>query len=283
MATFTNSATLSYNGNTVNSNTVTGNIVEVLSVTKTAVDTSYNANDALTYIISITNLGTTPVTGVTVSDNLGAYPFNGTTLTPLDYVDGSVLYYVNGVLQTAITPATVNPLTFSGITVPANGNVMLVYDATVNAFAPPDAQGSIQNEVTVNSTDITAPITANETVAVAEEADLSITKSLSPLNVTENSEITYSFIIQNVGNTQTIATDNVTVSDTFDPVLSNITVTLDGAVLPTTSYTYDETTGEFTTVPGAITVPAATFLQNALTGAYTVTPGVSVLTVTGTI
>lgn len=283
MATFTNSATLSYNGNTVNSNTVTGNIVEVLSVTKTAVDTSYNANDALTYIISITNSGTTPITGVTVSDNLGAYPFNGTTLTPLDYVDGSVLYYVNGVLQPAIVPTAVNPLTFSGITVPANGNVMLVYDATVNAFAPPDAQGTIQNEVTVSSTDITAPITADETVAVAEEADLSITKSLSPLNVTENSEITYTFIIQNVGNTQTIATDNVTVTDIFDPALTNITVTLDGSILPTTSYSYDETTGSFATVPGAITVPAATFLQNALTGAYTVTPGVSVLTVTGTI
>lgn len=283
MATFTNSATLSYNGNTVNSNTVTGNIVEVLSVTKTAVDTSYNANDALTYIISITNSGTTPVTGVTVSDNLGAYPFNGTTLTPLDYVDGSVLYYVNGVLQPAIVPTAVNPLTFSGITVPANGNVMLVYDATVNAFAPPDAQGTIQNEATVSSTDITAPITADETVAVAEEADLSITKSLSPLNVTENSEITYTFIIQNAGNTQTIATDNVTVTDIFDPALTNITVTLDGAILPTTSYSYDEATGSFATVPGAITVPAATFLQNALTGAYTVTPGVSVLTVTGTI
>lgn len=283
MATFTNSATLSYNGNTINSNTVTGNIVEVLAVTKTAVDNSYNANDALTYIISITNSGTTPVTGVTVVDDLGAYPFNGTTLTPLDYVDGSVLYYANGVLQPAIVPATVNPLTFNGISVPANGNVMLVYDATANAFAPPDAQGSIQNEATVSSTDITAPITAQETVAVANEADLSITKSLSPLNVTENSEITYTFIIQNVGNTQTIATDNVTVSDIFDPVLSNITVTLDGAVLPAASYSYDETTGAFATVPGAITVPAATFLQNALTGAYTVTPGVSVLTVTGTI
>ena len=37
MATFTNFATLSYNGGTTNSNTVTGEILETLSAVKTAV------------------------------------------------------------------------------------------------------------------------------------------------------------------------------------------------------------------------------------------------------
>jgi len=41
VAIFTNQATLSYNGTTVNSNIVTGNIVEVLSASKTAVGGTY--------------------------------------------------------------------------------------------------------------------------------------------------------------------------------------------------------------------------------------------------
>ena len=37
VATFTNKATLSYNGGSVDSNTVTGELLEVLSITKTAI------------------------------------------------------------------------------------------------------------------------------------------------------------------------------------------------------------------------------------------------------
>ena len=66
-------------------------------------------------------------------------------------------------------------------------------------------------------------------------------------------------------------------------MLSNISVTLDGVVLPPTAYTYNEATGEFATVPGAFTVPAATFEQDAVTGNYRTTPGVTVVTVTGTV
>ena len=41
MASFTNFATLSYNGGTTNSNTVTGELLEALTVTKTAVVKNY--------------------------------------------------------------------------------------------------------------------------------------------------------------------------------------------------------------------------------------------------
>ena len=46
------------------------------------------------------------------------------------------------------------------------------------------------------------------------------------------------------------------ITDTFDPVLSNISVTFnDTAWKETTNYTYDETTGLFATLAGEITVP----------------------------
>ena len=283
MTTFTNQATLSYNGNTVNSNIVTGNIVEVLTATKTAVSASYNTGDDVTYIISITNSGNTPFTGLTVTDNLGAYTFGTDTLVPLDYVDGSALYYQNGVLQPAPTVTATNRLTFSGISVPANGNAMIVYETTINNFAPLGEGGTITNQVEVSGGGLTTPLTATETVPVANGAILSITKALSPANVTENSELTYTFTIQNTGNAPADATDNLVITDTFNPVLSNITVTVNGTTLPATAYTYDETTGLFTINPGTITVPAATYTQNPVTGEYVITPGVTTVTVTGTV
>lgn len=283
MAIFTNSATLSYNGNTVNSNTVTGNLIDVLAVTKTAVVDTYSANDTVTYIVSITNSGTTPFTGVIAEDNLGQYTLGDITLTPLDYNEGSVLYYQNGALQAPPAVTSENPLTFTGITVPANGNVILVYEVTTNNFAPLVEQSTIVNQVTVTATGLNTPITADETITVLSEPTLSITKALNPTSVTDNSEITYTFTLQNTGNTAADATDNVVITDIFDPILSNITVTVDGVTLPPTSYTYNETTGEFSTLPGVITVPAATFEQDAETGNITVTPGVTTITVTGII
>ena len=90
-------------------------------------------------------------------------------------------------------------------------------------------------------------------------------------------------MITTTGNTDAVATDNIVITDTFNPALSGITVTFNGAVWAEgTDYTYDETTGLFATVPGQITVPAATYTQNS-SGVWVVTPGTSTLTVTGTV
>lgn len=282
MAIFTNQATLTYNDTTVNSNIVTGTIVEVLSVTKTAVTDRYALGEDVTYIISLTNSGTTALSGVTVTDNLGTYAYGTVNLTPLDYKVGSLIYFQNGVLQAAPTVTATTPLTVTGITVPAGGNAMLIYEATANRFAPLAAQSTITNSVTA-AVGTSAPVTASETVTVVSAPQLTIIKALSPTVITENSEITYTFTIQNSGNTAAVATDNVVVTDVFDPILSDITVTLNGTPLPPTAYTYDETTGVFTTAIGTITVPAATFTRDPATGVISTTPGVTTLTVTGTI
>ena len=128
-----------------------------------------------------------------------------------------------------------------------------------------------------------APLETGTVSVAISGAVLSITKALSPANVTENSELTYTFTVQNTGNSPADATDNLVITDTFNPILSDITVSVDGAILPLTSYTYDETTGVFTTNAGTITVPAATYTQNPITGEYVITPGVTTVTVTGTV
>lgn len=48
MARFTNQAQLRYGNNVANSNIAVGEILEVLSATKTAVKNTYNQNDTIT-------------------------------------------------------------------------------------------------------------------------------------------------------------------------------------------------------------------------------------------
>ena len=110
MPTFNNTATLSYNGVTVSSNTVTGNLLEVLSITKNASNSDYTAGDEITYVVSLVNTGSTPLTGLTVSDDLGGYSLSGITRYPLTYIDNSILYYQNGALQPSLTPVSLEPL-----------------------------------------------------------------------------------------------------------------------------------------------------------------------------
>ena len=103
MALFTNQASLNYNGGVLMSSIVTGQLLDVLCATKTPVNDVYTGNGSVVFVISIVNTGTTALSGLTITDNLGAYDFGATTLTPLTYVPDSLVYYVNGIEQTAPT------------------------------------------------------------------------------------------------------------------------------------------------------------------------------------
>lgn len=283
MATFTNQATLRYNGNIVNSNITTGELQEVLSATKTAVIDTYSQGSEITYVINIVNSGNLAFTGISVTDNLGEYTFGTGTLVPLDYVEGSVRYYVNGALQPAPAVTAGPPLIISGLSVPANGVTTVIYVASANQYAPLDLEGIITNTAVISGGGITE-ITVTETVTPESGAQLSIAKSVCPATITENGRLTYTFVIQNTGNTPALVADNVTITDTFNPILTDLTVTFNDIVwTEPDNYTYSETTGEFTTVPGQITIPAAAYTQDPVTGEWIVDPGVGVLTVAGTI
>jgi uncharacterized repeat protein (TIGR01451 family) len=284
MAIFTNQATLTYNGSSTNSNIAYGELLDVLVATKTAVEGDYTPGELVTYVVTLRNTGNAPLTGLTVTDDLGGYDFNGTTVYPLAYEAGSAVLFTNGVPQAAPAVTAGPPLVFSDITVPAGGDVVIVYQAQANAFADPAAGGTIDNTVTVTGDGLSAPITATETVVANAEPVLSISKSITPAQVVDNDRVTYTFVIQNSGNQAVVATDNAAITDTFDPILTALTVTFNGAAWTQgVQYNYDETTGVFTTVPGQILVPAATYTQDPVTGAYTATPGIATLIVTGTI
>lgn len=100
----------------------------------------------------------------------------------------------------------------------------------------------------------------------------------------DNERVTYTFIIRNSGNEPVVATDNAVITDTFNPILTDLVVTFEGVVWEEgTQYNYNEATGLFETLPGRITVPAATYTRDPATGEYSVTPGIATLIVTGTI
>ena len=160
MAQFTNRASISYNGVTADSNIVTGEIVQVLTAEKTVLPTTYRRGDVLTYAVSIANSGSNPITGLTLTDDLGAYNIGATTAVPLSFTGGSVLYYVNGTLQAApaVTPGA--PLVISGISVPAGGSALIVYRAQVNDFAPPAEGGTVTNRALISGGGLSEPVAA---------------------------------------------------------------------------------------------------------------------------
>ena len=283
MATFTNQATLTYSGQTATSNIVTGELQEQLSVTKTAVSTDYAPGSVITYVVSVVNGGTADYTGITVTDDLGAYDFQGETLTPLTYIGDSLLFYSDGSLQPDPDVTAGPPLVFTGLTVPADGNIQLIYAARVNEYAPLGEGGEVTNTVTVTGTGVCTPVSDPETITFAGEPLVTIGKSLSPNPVADNGVLTYTFNLQNTGEALE-AEEEAVLTDPFDPVLTDLTVTFNGQTWTQgTEYTYDEATGQFATVAGAVTVPAAVFTQDPDTGVWTTTPGTSVLTIAGTI
>lgn len=283
MATFYNQATLTYSGGVVNSNITSGEIVEVLAVTKTAVRDNYTGGSEITYAISITNSGAVPYTGLELSDDLGGYSFETYTLYPLDYISGTVKYFINGILQPAPQVTAGPPLVISGITVPAGANVLVLYTASITEYAPFEQGSSIENTVML-SDGAAALITATNAVSVLDTPVLRIVKSVSPAVIAENDRLTYTFVIENTGNTDAVESDNAVVTDTFDPILTDIAVTYNSVSWAQgAEYSYDEVTGVFETAAGAITVPAASYAQDPASGSRMAQPGITVITVTGTV
>ena len=283
MAEFTNKATLTVGGISIDSNVVSGTREGIEELTKTALLPTYG-DGPVTFVVSFVNNGTTEVSNLSLSDDLGAYALGGQTLYPLEYVSDSVMIYLSGALQPVVTPKATQPFEVAGLNVPAGGNLLLIYAATPTAYAPRGEGQSVTNTVTATSPDLAAPIEASAEILPAQNADLSLSKSVDPQELVAGEPVTYTVVALNSGAEAVTATDALVISDTLDPALTGLTVTLDGVALEEgTGYTYDESTGAFATVAGAVTVPAATFAQDPATGVWSCSPGAATLRITGTV
>ena len=120
MASFTNMATLSYNGSQINSNVVTGELQDALTITKTAVSGGYRPGDTVTYVVTLSNTGTAALTGLTLT-------IRNTGNTALTGQEGAVI------TDTFDPILNITGVTFNGTawTSPED----YTYDAATGAFA----------------------------------------------------------------------------------------------------------------------------------------------------
>lgn len=292
MATFSNLATLSFNGTTTNSNLVTGEILEDVMVSKIHVNPNYFTGDDITYAVTIRNLTDQPLTGITLTDDLGRYNYGTNELYPLDFIPFSVRLFNDGTMSMDFSVTMQKPLTITGLSVAANGVTMVLYTAKVNQYAPVTFGSRITNTATVSYAQSNAESTATSTIYPRPTTELAVHKSLEPKVVGQDRSITYRFEIENSG---TLPTNMVSETerrcndtalqliDIFQPKLTLSSVSLNGeALTKTVDYQYDSGTGKFVTMPNRIVVPAATFRRGD-DGTVIVEPGKAVLVIKGTL
>lgn len=285
MQEFSNQACLAYNDIVTHSNVVQGSYNPQTKLTAGVAGQAYTVGEAVTLSINIANSGEADAENLTLKSDLGAYELSGNVLVPLSYIDGSLQYYVNGVLQPEPTVAIIDgQLIVSGLDVPAGGNVLILFSARANQYAPQGCDASITVCFLLCGTRCCENPRTCVTIENECAPKLTISKSLCPETVTCGQSLTYTLVIQNSGCAAATAEDNVLITDVLNPRLDITQVRFNGAAWSSpANYSYNSATGLFATAAGQITVPAASFSQDAATGVWTTTPGTSTLTITGTV
>ncbi|HWQ59352.1 MAG TPA: hypothetical protein VN540_10065 [Clostridia bacterium] len=282
-----NQAVLTYrcgtNDCSVASNIATTQLRGPLSVTKLALGDSYRAGEALTFLLLLENVGVSQLTNIELADDLGAFTLPGPVqVTPLDCA-GRALLFVDGALRAELTPvANDSGAVFALGSLPAGSRALIFYRARVNSYAPLATGSTITNNVVAAAPGISEPVLATCTLTVADYADVSILKAMSPNPLTEGGALTYAFTIYNYGNSPA---EDLVLSDQFSPVPLTIAVALDGAPVGSACFSYNEGNFVYPQACSGMTpsVPAASFSQDPATGFVAINPGMMLLTVSGII
>ncbi len=175
-----------------------------------------NAGDTLRYTIVLRNPGQTALTNLTLTDQVP---------TGLTYVNNSA---------SPVAAFSSPTLTWSGLSVPANGSLTLTFDATIDTFSapPPPTEKEFSNQGTVTSPQITTPVFTDgngdpgdgeqptvitaTTAAGAPKLDLQKRGALAGnaaggTAVNPGDTVLYTLVVSNTGSataTQVIVTDN---------------------------------------------------------------------------
>jgi len=157
------------------------NRTAALGVTKTVDQASISAPGTLRYIITVTNTGTVGLSGVTVSDAFAG----GAVYSSGDTDNDNVLDLNEVWIYTAD------------------------YDATQ---ADIDLGADLVNVVSVTSTEVTTPVTAQAVTTILGTASLSVAKTVDPASISSPGTLSYIITVTNTG---TVGLSGVTVSDPF--------------------------------------------------------------------
>lgn len=281
MATILNNfATLTYNTRdnegTATSNVVSTNLLDSISISaeKFSANSSWRPGENITYFVTVTNTGTQPLEGVTVTDDLG-----GGEDMPMFYVQGSARI-IDGTEVTEVTPSGTDPLVIpvSGVLLPSE-SVLVLYVARVDATIPDTVQTITNTATAQGSSDTCAVGTATDeasvTLARADFAQVDILKAVDKAVISCGDTLTYTFTLENSGN---IPATDVVITDTLPAGFEIISIqsVTDGVTTEYGEEDYTVTADNTLVLPAgevSITVPARTAQGN----------GVTVVTVTGTV
>jgi uncharacterized repeat protein (TIGR01451 family) len=187
-----------------------------LSITKTDAATSVSPNSPVTYVIVVSNNGTSTVTGASVTDIFPA------TLTGVSFTS-------TGSTGTSGNTASGTGNIFDTVTLPAGGTITYTVTATTSA----NATGTISNTATVTPPPTVADVNLTNNTATDIDtvtgtpvvADLGIFKTDGVATVTPGGNVTYTILVTNSGPN---AVAGATVADTFPGSLTNVTFTASG-------------------------------------------------------
>ena len=169
-----------------------------LSIVKAAPIGNLSVGSTLTYTVTATNTGNTTQTKVVVSDLM---------LTPKSRTCDSV------------APNTICVLT----------GTYVVKQTDVD-------EGEIVNTASVESTQVTTPVTDTQTTTILRNPELSLVKSASPTTYNAvNAEITYSYVVTNDGN---VTITNLAVTDNKIATVTCSTTSLAPGASTTCTATY---------------------------------------------
>jgi uncharacterized repeat protein (TIGR01451 family) len=234
-----------------------GTLIANIDDTKTSVVPGTDT----TYTIVVSNTGTSPVSGASVSDPLpdgvtaASWMFTGSTN------GGSVFGPTSG---TGALAATVN--------LPVNATVTFSFTATID----PSATGSLANTVTVTTVfDPAETIVVTDTDTLTPQADLAMTKTDGVTTVVPGTPDTYTIVVSNPGPSTAV---DAPVTDIFPAAITAASWT--AMASPGSSVAQASGTGNIdTTVTllpgGAATLTAVAQISPLVTGSLTNTATVA--------
>ena len=289
MATIiTNRATVNYNSGTSTavafSNTTSTVLNGNLSISKSSLSDSYRIGQELTYVITVSNNGNSVAQSISVVDDLGTFTEGQSDITPLTYV-GTAQLFINGIFASSLDAIlSSNSVIFEIESIPAGGTAQIFYRARVNGFACTAVGATITNTVCADflcNCPCEEAICDSYTVHAEEYADLRVTKSACPNPVTCGERLNYVIDIFNYGN---IDANEIVITDTFNPALEDLTVTVNGVTLTEDRYKYVGGVLTISRLTGSdISVPAAICERDDETFEVTTLPGKITVSVSGRI
>lgn len=195
-----------------------------LSLTKTADRQTAEVDGPLTYTLTVTNAGPDPAENVEVHDTIAA----GLTLLNVttDVVGGDC----TGNPEIVCTLGTLDAGAIATVTIEVHA---------------PSQPGPLENSATVTSTTVDANTqdnTGSVTVAVSNQADLSVTKSADLSAVDQGGQVRYAITASNNG---PVTARDVTIADPLPEALTYVSDDQDAC-------TYDAGTGQVTCAVGSL-------------------------------